>query len=728
MLCLVLFAAVHAERFELFELNKDPNVTPIEKVVDLLYNLRSEVRSEGAEERRNYDSFTCFCKDETIDKDTAIKNGKTSKETLESDLESLRATEASLTYDIEKLTADKGQYEAELQKAIDIRTKENAAHLVLHADLTKAVESLESAISSIQGSKSFVETKEVVRQSLAIADAIGEVPKTKVVLALLQGADAPESDYDFHSDGILGTLNDLLTKFRAQKTKAENEEEAARSAFASAETKKRQTISTTEGSITTKDGELSTTKSDIATKSGQLTETNANLNDDTLYLKDLTAQCEAKAREWDQRAKARAGELDALQRAVYKLDGKVERKALNSGSGGRDDTRFDRYSGNKYKFVQESDDAPEDKSDDTDEYTDVVFVQKSEKKIVKDAAKHEVRAKAVTMVMKAAKDLKSAPLSLLAMRMAADPFAKIKTLIQELIERLLKESADEATQKGVCDTALAKANTDRDFRKGDLDDISSDIGSLTAHKVELEEDVATKTKEVRKLEKALSWATRIRAEEKRDAKRVIDAASGGLKALRSAMDILKDFYKDAAKNTVSLAQTDASPVDEAMDAQTRGGTAIHQGAYQGKQTQATGIIGMLETIESDFERTIKERSEAEAAAAAAHTKFDRESKASIASKNTGIARANSDILETAGDLTAAYNLLKQNQDLLDTTMTMLEDLRPQCVDTAMSSAERVARREAEVTALKNAVCVLDEEDNSVSNCNGGQWTGNFLQK
>merc|ERR1719484_464744 len=75
------------------------------------------------------------------------------------------------------------------------------------------------------------------------------------------------------------------------------------------------------------------------------------------------------------------------------------------------------------------------------------------------------------------------------MKVSEDPFKKIKGLIQELIERLLQEEADEADKTGWCDKEIAAAQKDRDYRLRDVDDLHSQLESLNARKGEL-----TKTK------------------------------------------------------------------------------------------------------------------------------------------------------------------------------------------------------------------------------------------
>merc|ERR1740130_1813041 len=48
-------------------------VSPVEKVITLLEDLKTESEDAGKKEASTYDTFACFCKDTTVDKSDAIK-------------------------------------------------------------------------------------------------------------------------------------------------------------------------------------------------------------------------------------------------------------------------------------------------------------------------------------------------------------------------------------------------------------------------------------------------------------------------------------------------------------------------------------------------------------------------------------------------------------------------------------------------------------------------------
>merc|ERR1719440_2411963 len=86
----------------------------------------------------------------------------------------------------------------------------------------------------------------------------------------------------------------------------------------------------------------------------------------------------------------------------------------------------------------------------------------------------------------------------------------------------------------------------------------------------------------------------------------VSEATAGLAAVNMAIDILDKFYKTSAKAKVDLSLAQGQgPLDDAPDAGFDNGEA-----YQGAGAESGGIIGMMEVIQSDFERTISETQKA----------------------------------------------------------------------------------------------------------------------
>merc|ERR1719198_2429136 len=180
-------------------------------------------------------------------------------------------------------------------------------------------------------------------------------------------------------------------------------------------------------------------------------------------------------------------------------------------------------------------------------------------------------------------------------------------------------------------------------------------------------------------------------------------AKEGLEAVSQALTILKVFYKNAAKakSLLQVKAERASPVDE----DTSG--AGFKGNYAGKQQAAKGIIGMLEVIQTDFERTLRVTEASEKKSHEEFTKFDRASKSDIAGKETKLNLDEEDLTTTDNTITQKMSDLQTNMNLLDSALERLEELKPMCIDSGMSYAKRVEKREEEMEALKRALCILD---------------------
>merc|ERR1719352_982698 len=108
------------------------------------------------------------------------------------------------------------------------------------------------------------------------------------------------------------------------------------------------------GSLDEKNKERTVTTESIATAQGDMTNMNAVLNDDRVYLKDLTTKCELKAKQWDQRSSMRASELSAITQALTVLKGQVASQAEKVGEGGRSSFAQEEEDDDDVSFVQKA--------------------------------------------------------------------------------------------------------------------------------------------------------------------------------------------------------------------------------------------------------------------------------------------------------------------------------------------------------------------------------------
>merc|ERR1719453_882169 len=96
-------------------------------------------------------------------------------------------------------------------------------------------------------------------------------------------------------------------------------------------------------------------------------------------------------------------------------------------------------------------------------------------------------------------ELHSTALTALATQIGGDPLAKVKKLIQELIERLLTQAANEANQKGWCDKSTADATQKREYASSAVGDLNAKMAKLEALSAKLGEELSEVADEVKQL-------------------------------------------------------------------------------------------------------------------------------------------------------------------------------------------------------------------------------------
>merc|ERR1719421_2554777 len=267
-------------------------------------------------------------------------------------------------------------------------------------------------------------------------------------------------------------------------------------------------------------------------------------------------------------------------------------------------------------------------------------------------------------------------------------------MIKDMIVRLMEEATEESEHKGWCDSELGTNKITRESKTEDVNSLSAQADQLSADIAKLGQEIAELTATVAELDASVKEATELREKEKAKNAATVSDAKEATVAVQQATAVLKDFYAKAAEAT-ALVQADApNALDDAP--------ATFDSAYQGKQAESGGVLGMLEVIASDFERLETDTTMEEEQAAKEYKKFTNEAAVDRAQKTTDISNKQK--------LSTTKSDLKSTQEELDAAMQYYDKLKPSCVDAGVSYEERVQRRADEIESLQEALKILSGED------------------
>jgi len=685
-----------------FFLSLTQSITPIEKVVNLLEDLQEQVINEGKAEAQTYDKFACFCKDNSKEKTAAITESETQKSTYEAELQELQATRTEEITKKSDAAVKIVEVNQEIERERETRQEVHNKYAEAILDLEKAIQSAAEAEKLIKASNSgpaLLNLKRTVNRAVLMAKALGSPVNT----ALLEEPFDPETeDYSFHSNDVLEILKKLHGEFIEQKNTLDKEEIAAKKAYDELIQGKQDEKENQKQTLADADSKIQKKTADIGKTQAQFSEVSTKLFDDQAFLKELTSNCNAKAETWDKRTKARSAELSALHQATTIIKDKVQ--TIGQGSSGGEPPADDASvapPGEKLPGFIQNNDMRKKKT--------FAFIQTFQSALIRPHSSHRFLAASsalskVAALLRSKSEsevlLKNSTLLRFAARAAeSDPMDKVKTLIQELIERLQAEAANEQEHNNWCTGETKKATQTRDIKVKEIKTYNQELAKGEANRDQLKEELKTLRKELDDLNKALEKAQTLRDQESAENAKAISDAEAGQQAVAEATTVLTQYYDAAAQGTVSLLRKQAPP-DAGFG---------NDEAYTGAQDAAVGVLGMLDVIKSDFIRQKDQTELDEKTAKAEFEEFKSTSDASIASKKKQEDKKTADSTELESKITTNKENLNGSQKLFDGAIKELLQLHEACVATGQTHEERAAAREEEIAALKDALTILEKQ-------------------
>jgi len=517
--------------------------------------------------------------------------------------------------------------------------------------LSKEMAKSSASMLQLKNAKSLTDALNVMVQASVLSSA--DASQLTALVQTESGSDDTDAEpgapaaavYEGHSDGILGTLEGLTEKAESQLDKARKTETTSLNNFEMLKQSLTDAIEFAEKDMDKAKKALAESQEKKAIAEGDLDVTSKDLAEDIKAKATLHQDCMTAAEEFELATKSRGEELKALA---------VAKKVIKESTGGAAEQT---YGLNQVSFMQLASSA--------------------------DLAKFE----AVRFIRDLARKSNSPALAQLASRMSSamkfgaaageDPFAKVKSLITDMIATLESEAEADASHKAYCDKEMSEANAKKDDLTAESDKLSTKIAQDKAASAKLKEEVATLQGELASMAKARAEADTLRSEEKAAFEKNSAEMKQGIEGVKMALKVLKEYYAKEDKS------------------------------HEAAEGSASGIIGLLEVCESDFTKGLTEMTAQEETSAADYEAYVKEDEILTVKKQQDVKYKTQEAAGLDKSVSELSTDLETVTDELTAVLKGLEKLEEMCVAKAEPYAERKARRESEIAGLKEALEILE---------------------
>jgi len=673
---------------------------PIRKIVTLMQDMQKEIEAEGEKEKVLYDNFMCWCETGAADLKKGAETASAAIDEFSSKLEQETAEKSQIDQELIEHKADRESAKKDVDESTSLRNKEKEDYDAVAAESATNIKALSGALPALKkglGGAALIQMagasrlNKIIEHSLVL-DSFDRESMT----AFLQAKEGAPG-----SDQIVGIMEQMLEEMQKSSAEADADEAKAVASFNELTASKQKEIEVATGAIETKSvrsGELAVA---IVQDQNGLDDAKEELADNQQQLASMTTTCAEKTKEFQVRSKLRAEEVAAISEAIAILNDDdaldVFKKAVPASS-----------------FVQSG---------------SVGFLQAKQ-------GKASALTKAQTILSAAALKFDSKPLALISFSMRskiklaaktgvkAQNFGMIMNMIDNMVKILGEEQDEDDKHKEYCEAEFDKSGDEEKATTDKIASLDATVTELTDSAATLKEDIATLTGEIKELDKSVAQATAQRKAEHAEytTNAALNEAANAL--LEKAKQRLNKFYnptlyKAPPKKELSMEDSlyvKAGREEFAGLVQIRSHSRVAQapevfsGIQQPKREKSTGVIALMNMMQSDLQSDMKDAEADEKGAQKEYEDLMTDSAASRAQSAKSITdkEASKAQLETKLQETKEQKALTV-ESLEDISLTV-NHLHTSCDFIMENYDTRKEARSNESESLKNSKSVLSGAD------------------
>jgi len=624
------------------------DVSPIAKCLEILGGCETKIIKEGEDAQKVYAEFSEWCEENSANVAYEIKTGKLNQAELQAVIAKETSNQEVLNSQVEDVAAGIAQDEKDLKEATKIRGVGTSDFKASESDLTEIIDTLNRAIGLVQREMS----QGASTMQLKGANSLKQVFSVLVQASALNTADATK-----------------LTAFVQSSSDDDDSESGVYESHSGG------IVDTLQSLLDRAEEQLDSARKQERAAGQTFAKLKQSLEDSIKYAnKDLS---DAKT------------SLATSQEAKATADGDlaVTQKDLNED--------ISTLSGLHHTCLTTSQDYEVETNSRSEELKALATAKGALQKVgaasfLQISSSDEPPKLAVHFVRNLARKQKDQSLAQLASRMesalrlsssvGSDPFAKVKALLSGMLTKLEDEAVADASHKAYCDKELAETRQKKAEKSTEVDGLSTKIEQKSSASAKLKEEVSTLQEELSKVSTVQYKLNTLRQKENADYVTNKAETEQNLEGVKFALKVLRDYYSNN-----------------------------DQAAHNSQEGAASGVIAMLETVESDLSKNLFQMERVEEDAVAEFEAATQNFAVRKTSKNQDVKykiKEHTGIDKAVSEHTTDREGVQTELDATDEALRKLEEM---CIAKPEPYADRVARREAEISGLKDALGVLESE-------------------